>query len=163
MRKKIVILIFLNLAIINAAIAGLWISGIGRKTEILTMGLDNTKKVDSHLFDSSSLNITILKLKKRLSAIKAIKRKDYDYNTLEMTEEVLLLLEKNKIKVISYRLEGEKNREELVITAEGKTGSLLKFIYELSFSEEGFCINFVSVDARFSGRPAILIIRIIYA
>ena len=162
MKKKIIILIFFTLAVINTIIAGFWISGIGRKTELLAGRYDNAIKLDSSLYDSTSLKLAILNLEEEVSTAGALKRKDEEYNTLKMTEEVLLLFEKNGIRVISYRLEGEGNREELALTGEGKPGSVLKLIYELSFSKEGFRINFVRVDARFPGKPATLVIRITY-
>lgn len=163
MKKKIVILIFFTLAVINTAVAGFRIWDIGRKTELLARRFGNAQKLDSSLFEGRSLKITISKLEEDVSDVKALKRKDDEYNALKMTEDVLLLLEQNRIKVISYRLEGEENREELAITAEGETGSVLKLIYELSFSKEGFRINFVSIDARFPWKPATLVIRITYA
>lgn len=163
MKKKIIVLIFFTLAVINAAVAGFWIWNIGWKTELLARQYESAIKLDNSLYDNTSLNQIISKLEEEVSAVKALKRKDNEYNTLKMTEDVLLLLEQNRIKVISYRLEGEENREELAITAEGETGSILKLIYELSFSKEGFRINFVSVDARFPGKPATLVIRITYA
>ena len=157
MKKKIVIPIFFTLAVINTIIAGLWISGIGRKTELLMQRYESAVKLDSSLFDNSSLKLAISKLEEEISIKKALKRKGGE--PLEMTEDVLGLLEQNRIKVISYRLEGE----ELAITAEGEIGSVLKLFYELSFSKEEFRINFVSVDTRFRGRPATLVIRITYA
>ena len=163
MKKKIVILIFFILAVINTIIAGLWISGIGRKAELLALRCESAVKLDSSLYDNTSLKVAISKLEEEISVEKALKRKEGEYNTLKMTENVLRLLEQNRIKVISYRLEGEENKEELAITAEGEVGSVLKLIYELSFSKEEFNINFISVDARFSGKPAILVIRISYA
>ncbi len=163
MKKKVVIIIFFTLAVINTIIAGLWISGIGRKTELLSQRFESAIKLDNSLYDSTSLELAISKLEEEILGVKALKRKEKEYNTLKMTEDVLLLLEGNKIKVISYRLEGEENREELAITAEGELGSVLKLIYELSYSKEGFLIIFISVDARFRGRPATLVIRITYA
>ncbi|MCK5153880.1 MAG: hypothetical protein KAQ93_05930 [Spirochaetales bacterium] len=161
MKKKIVVLIFFTLAVINTIIAGLWISDIGRKTELLVQRKENAVKLDSSLYDNTSLKLAISKLEEEIFIEKSLKRKEGD--TLKMTEDVLRLLEQNRIKVISYRLEGEDNREELAITAEGELGSVLKLIYDLSFSKEGFRINFISVDARFRGRPATLVIRITYA
>ncbi len=162
MKKKIVILIFFTLVVINTAIAGFWIWDIGRKTELLVQKKESSIKLDSSLFESTSLKLAISKLEEEILGVKALMRKEGEYNTLKMTEEVLLLLEQNRIKVVSYRLEGEENKEELAITAEGEAGSILKLIYELSFSKEGFRINFVRVDARFPGKPATLVIRITY-
>ncbi len=165
MKKKIIVLIFFTLAVINTIIAGLWISDIGRKTELLAGRYGSAVKLDSSLYDNTSLKLAILKLEEEIYARKALKRKEGEF--LKMTEDVLFLLEQNRIRVISYRLEGEETnkeiREELVITAEGEIGSVLKLIYELSFSKEGFRINFISVDTRFRGRPATIVIRIIYA
>ena len=163
MKNKMVILIIFTLAVINTIAAGFWISDIGRKTELLVQRKENAKKLDSSLYDSTSLKLVISKLEEEVSVEKTLRRKDGEYDTLKMTEDVLRLLEKNRIKVISYRLEGEENREELAITAEGEAGSVLKLIYELSFSKKGFRINFASVDVRFPGKPATLVIRIIYA
>lgn len=163
MKNKMVILIIFTLAVINTIAAGFWISGIGRKTELLVQKKESAIDLDSSLYDSTSLKLAISKLEEEISVENAFRRKEGEYNTLKMTEDVLLLLEQNRIKVISYRLEGEENREELAITAEGEVGSVSKLIYELSFSKEGFRIKFVSVDARSSGRPATLVIRITYA
>ena len=167
MKKKIVILIFFTLSVVNTIIAGLWISGIGRKTELLAWRYESAVKLDSSLYDNTSLKVAISKLEEEISVEKALKRKEGEYNTLKMAEDVLRLLEQNRIKVISYRLEGEETNkeasEELALTAEGEIGSVLKLIYELSFSKEGFRINFISVDARFPGKPATLVIRITYA
>ena len=163
MKNKMVILIIFTLAVINTIAAGFWISGIGRKTELLVQRKESAIKLESFLYDRTSLKLAISKLKEEVSAQKVIIRKDGEYNTLKMTEDVLRLFEQNRIKVISYRLEGEENREELAITAEGEAGSVLKLIYELSFSKEGFRIKFVSVDVRFPGKPATLVIRITYA
>ncbi len=162
MKKKIIILIFFTLAVINTIILGFWISRIGRKTELLAGRYESAIKLESSFFESTSLKAAISKLEEEISVRKALMRKEGEYNTLKMTEDVLLLLEKNKIKVISYRMEGEENREELVVTGEGEAGSILKLIYEISFSKEGFRINFISVDARFPGKPATLVIRITY-
>ena len=162
-KKKMIILIFFTLALINTIVAGFWILGIERKKELLMQKKENSLKLDSSLYDSTSLKMAISKLEEELSGEKDFNGKDGEYNTLKMTEDVLLLLEQNRIKVISYRLEGEENREELALTAEGEIGSILKLIYELSFSMSRFRINFVSVDARFSGKPATLVIRITYA
>jgi hypothetical protein len=161
-KKKIIIIIFFTLAIINTIIAGFWILGIGRKTDLLSQRIENAIKLDSSLYDSTSLKLAILSLEEEVSKAGALKRKGEEYNPLKMTEEVLLLFEKNGIRVISYRLEGEENREELVLTGEGPPGSVLKLIYELSFSKSSFRFNFVSIDARFPGEPAILVIRITY-
>jgi hypothetical protein len=162
-KKRIVVLIFFTLAVVNTIVAGLWISDIGRKTELLVQRKENAVKLDSSLYDNTSLKLAISKLEEEIFIEKSLKRKEGEYNTLKMTEDILRLLDKNRIRVISYRLEGEENREELAITAEGEVGSVLKLIYELSFSKDGFRINFINVDARFSGRPATLVIRITYA
>ncbi len=165
MKKKIVIFIFFTLLVLNTIIAGFWISDIGRKTELLSGRYESAVKLDSSLYDNTSLMAAISKLKEEISIEKALNRTEGD--SLKMTEDVLCLIEQNRIKVISYRLEGEEtnkeNREELTITAEGELGSVLKLIYELSFSKEGYLINFISVDARFRGRLATLVIRITYA
>lgn len=95
---------------------------------------ESVMKLDSSLYNSNSLNIVISKLKEEVSARKTLLREDEEYDTLKMTEDVLLFLEKNRIKVINYRLEGEENKEELALTAEGKLGSILKLIYDLSYS-----------------------------
>ena len=124
---------------------------------------ESVMKLDSSLYNSNSLNIVISKLKEEVSARKTLLREDEEYDTLKMTEDVLLFLEKNRIKVINYRLEGEENKEELALTAEGKLGSILKLIYDLSYSQNGFRINFISVDAKTPGKPATIIIRITYA
>lgn len=124
---------------------------------------ESVMKLDSSLYNSNSLNIVISKLKEEVSARKTLLREDEEYDTLKMTEDVLLFLEKNRIKVINYRLEGEENKEELALTAEGKLGSILKLIYDLSYSQNGFRINFISVDAKTPGKPATIVIRITYA
>jgi len=163
-KKKIVLLIFFTLSVINTIIAGLCISGLGRKTELLVQRYESAVKLDSSLYDNTSLKLAISKLEEEISIEKVLKRKEGE--SLKMTEDVLRLLDKNRIKVISYRLEGEEANkeisEELAVTAEGDVGSVLNLIYELSFSEEGFSINFVSVNARFPGQPATLVIRITY-
>lgn len=161
MRNKIVVLIFFTLAVVNTIVAGLWISDIGRKTELLAGRYESAVKLDRSLYDNTSLKAAISKLEEEILGVKVLMRKEGE--SLKMTEDVLRLLEQNRIKVISYRLEGEENREELAITAEGELGSVLKLIYELSFSKEGFRIKFVSIGARFPGRPAALVIRITYA
>jgi hypothetical protein len=160
-KKKILIPMFFTLAVVNIIISGLWISGIGRKTELLVNRCESGIKLGSSLYNNTSLMLAISKLEEEISIEKTLKRKEGE--SLKMTEDVLSLLEQNRIKVISYRLEGEENREELAITAEGEIGSVLKLFYELSFSKEEFRINFVYVDARFRGRPATLVIRITYA
>lgn len=165
MKKKIVILIFITLAFINSAAAGFWIWDIGRKTELLSRRYESAVKLERSFFEGTSLELVISKLKEENFARKALLRKDDD--PLKMTLDILHLLEKNKIKVISYRLEGEETnketREELVVTGEGEIDSVLKLIYDLSFSKEGFRIKFISVDARSPERPAALVIRITYA
>jgi len=160
-KKKIVVLIFFTLSVINTIIAGLWILGLGRKTELLVQRYESAVKLDSSLYYNNSLKLAISKLEEEISLEKVLKRKEGE--SLKMTEDVLHLLEQNRIKVISYRLEGEEANEELAVTAEGEPGSVLKLIYELSFSEEGFSINFVNVNARFPGQPATMVIRITYA
>ena len=161
MKNKIIILIFFTLAVINTIVSGFRISGIGRKTELLVQKKESAKKLDSSLFDSTSFKLAISKLEEEISARKAPVRKEGE--TLKMIEDVLLLLKQNKIKVISYHLEGEENREELALTAKGEAGSILKLIYELSFSKEEFRINFVNVNVGFQGKPVTLVIRITYA
>jgi len=166
-KKKIVILIFFTLAIINVTAAGFWIWDIGRKTEQLAIRYENAEKMEKSLYENRSLKVTISKLEEELSAVKVPDRKNDKNLSLKMTKDVLLLFEQNRIKVISYRLEGEKNkketREELVITAEGETAAVLKLIYDLSFSKEELRIKFVSVNAGFPGRPAAFVIRVTYA
>jgi hypothetical protein len=160
-KKKIVIPLFFALAVINTIITGLWISDIRRKMELLNWRYESALNLDSSLYDNTFLKIAISKLEEKIFIEKALKRKEGD--AFKMTEDVLRLLEQNRIRVINYHLEGEENREELSVTAEGDIGSVLKLIYKFSSSKEEFRINFVSVDARVSGRPATLVIRITYA
>ncbi len=166
-KKKVLTLIFLILSVINTIIAGFWISGIGRKTELLARQYGSAVTLDSSLYDNTSLNLAISKLKKDILIDKAINRRNDEYNSLKMTKEIMDLFEQNRVKVISYRLEGtaatKGGSEELYISAEGKPGSILKLIYDLSFSKEDYRINFISVDTRFPGKPAALVIRITYA
>ena len=49
------------------------------------------------------------------------------------------------------------------VYAEGEVGSVLKLIYELSFSKIGFRIKFINVDVRSPGKPTTLVLRITYA
>lgn len=161
MITKIVNSIFFTLAVINTIITVFWILGIKQKTELLRQRCESALKLDSSLYDNSSLKQAISKLEEEISVEKALKRTEGE--TLKMTEDVLRLLEINRIKVSTYHLEGEENREELTITAEGEVGSVLKLIYDLSFSKEEFRINFISLNASSSGKPATLIIRISYA
>lgn len=162
--KKIIILIFFILAVVNTIIAGFWILRIEQKKELLVERSESAVKLNSSLYDNTSLYLAISKLEEEILVEKALKRKEVE--PLKMTEDILHFLEQNSIKVISYRLEGEGNnkesREELAITAEGEIGSVLKLIFDLSFSDEGFRINFISVDARFPGKPASLVFRISY-
>ena len=161
MKKRIVILIFFTLAVINTVITVLLIWNIEQRTDILIEKKMIAENLDSSLFDNNSFNRIILKLKEELAALKINKQNGRE--TLKMTKDVLHLFEQNRIKVISYRMEGEENREELVITAKGEIGSVLKLIYDLSFSKEGFRIGFASVDAGLPGKPAGIVIRISYA
>ena len=161
MKKRIVILIFFTLTIINTIVSGLWISDIGRKTKLLIQRKENAMELESSLYSRTSLKVAISTLEEEISVENALKRKERE--SLKMTEDVLSLFDQNRIKVISYRLEDEENREELAVTAKGEIGSVLKLIFDLSFSEEGFRINFISVDARFPGKPASFVIRITYA
>ena len=164
-KNKIIILVFFTLAVINTIITGLWISEIGRKIELLVQQCESAMKLDNSLYDNNSFKLAISKLDEEISLEKVLKRKEVE--SLKMTQDVLSILEQNRIKVISYRLEGEEankeTREELAINAEGDADSILKLIYELSFSKEGFLIDFISVDVRFPGKPATLVIRITYA
>jgi len=159
-KKKIIILICFTLAVINTVAAGLWIFGIRQKTKLLVPLCASAIKLDISLYDTTSLEVAVLKLEEENFIKKALKRKRWD--TFKMTEDVLDLLKKNRIKVINYRLEGEENREELVLTAEGEMSFVLKLIYDLSFSKEGFYITFISVDTRSTGQPAALVLRITY-
>ena len=163
MKKRIIILIFFVLAVINTITAGFWIFGIERKTELLIEKKENMEELKDSRYDISSLNLAISKLKGEIDDKKILYKMDRESNPLRMTEDVLLLLEKNRIKVINYRLEGEENKEELALTAEGKLGSILKLIYDLSYSQNCFRINFISVDAKPPGKLATIVIRITYA
>ncbi len=163
MKKKIIVFIFITLAVINTFSAGFWIWDIGQKMELLEQKKENALELDSSIYNNTSLKLVISKLEEEVSVEKAFIREDREFNTLKMTEEVLLLLKENRIKVISYRLEGEENREELALTAEGKPGSIIKLIYELSFSKKGYRINFVKIDAKSPGEQSTLVIRITYA
>ena len=104
MRNKIVILIFFTLTIINTIIVGLWILDIGRKTVLLTGRYESAVKLDRSLYDNTFLKAAISKLEEEIVKEKDLSRKDGD--SLKMTEDVLLLLEQNRINIISYRLEG---------------------------------------------------------
>ncbi len=117
MKKKIVVLIFFTLSVINTIIAGLWISGIGGKIELLVQKKESAMKLNRSLYDNTSFKLANSKLEEEISIEKALKRKEGE--ALKMTEEVLRLLKQNRIKMISYRLEGE----ELTITTEGDIGS----------------------------------------
>ena len=161
MKKKIIILIFFTLAVINTIVSGLGILGIRQKTKLLVHRRESAIKLDRSLYDTTSLKVVVLKLEEEIFIKNSFKRQGW--NTLKMTEDVLGLFKKNRIKVINYRLEGEENREELALTAEGEIGFVLKLIYDLSFTKEGFRIKFISVDARFPGQPATIVIRITYA
>ena len=164
MKKKIIILTFFILTLINTIVAVFWMSDIERKTELLVQKREDTQKFEGVLYDSSSLVAAISRLEEEIADKNALYGiVNGKYNPLKMTEGVLLLLEKNRIKIINYRLEGEDSKEELALTAEGEIGSILKLIFDLSFSQNQFRINYITVDAKLSGKPATLIIRITYA
>ncbi len=163
MKKNKVVLILFTLTVINIITEGFWISGIKEKMELLVEKKENILKLENSLYNSASLDAVVLKLEGELSARQSSGGSCRDQNTLKMTEEVLLLLEQNGIRVISYRLEGEENREELALSGEGNPGSVLELIYEISSSEKRFRINFLTVDAQLPGKPAFLVIRIRYA
>ncbi len=160
MKKKIIILIFFTLAGINTIVTGFWISDIGSKTKHLVQRNEKAIKIYRSLYYYTSLNMAISELEEEISKEKTLRQEKGE--SFKMTEDILGLLEKNRIKVISYRMEDEGDREELAMTAEGEIGSILKFIYELSFSKEDFRINFISINTEFSGNPAALVIRISY-
>ncbi len=104
-KNKIIILVFFTLAVITTIITGLWIWEIGRKTELLVRRCESAMKLDNSLYDNNSLKLAILKLEEEITLEKVLKRKEVE--SLEMTQDVLSILEQNRLKVISYRLEGE--------------------------------------------------------
>ena len=162
MKKKIVILVLLTLTVLNTIVSGFRIFDSKDKFEDLIVKKENAQNLEETLYDISSLDRAISELENERANRRAFHEADKDYSTLKMTEEVLLLLEKNRIRVSNYRLEGEENSEELAVTGEGKTGGIIKLFYDLSFAEPGFLISFLSVDTKAPGKPVSLVMRIAY-
>lgn len=164
MKNKKYILILFTLTLINTIIAGFWILDIKEKTELFVQKKENIQDMEMDLYERLSLDTAISELSREIAGKEALYRSvSAEYNSLEMTEDVLFVFSTNRIKIISYRLEGEENRQELALTAEGEIGNILKLIYDISFSKKWFRIIFINVDAKLPGKPASLVMRITYA
>ncbi len=164
MKKQRYIVIFFSLTLINTVGAGFWILNLEQKTEILAQRIESTKNLEKSLYDSFSLEEVISKLNGEIADRKISYRSiDEEYDSLKMTEDVLLVFQKNRMKIIYYKLEGKEKREELALAAEGSIGNILKLIYDLSFSKDWFRIIFINVDTILPGKPATLVLRVTYA
>ncbi len=125
--------------------------------------LSSLQKLEEPIYSESSLQQAIGTLKKEIEEVRSHFSIDNTNGPLQLTEEVLRLLKQNTLHIIDYRLEEQGENSELVISAEGRIGNILKLFYELSYNEKPFRIIFFTIDAKRSDSLVSLFLRVAYA
>ncbi len=159
MTGKSIILLLLLSSIIITAVSSFRIITMEHDWQALHREKEKLARLERTLCTPSSLDEAIAEREKEKAAMDTF----YRYkgkSDLAMTREVLELFKRNRIKISRYRIEGENDRKELAVDAEGKTENILKLIYDLSALNPGFFITFITVNAETPEKPAALVIRI---
>ncbi len=163
MKKNRVLLSVLILAIMNNVIAVFMIHGIKHTDILLAEQQRNTAALEKTLYSLSSLDSTVAILKKKKAEITAFNGNPSRFDSLNLTGEILSLFKKNGITVGKYQIQEEKNSRELFVQGKGTISNITSLLYDISFSEKGFRISFMSIDAGRRGKPALLVMRVTYA
>jgi hypothetical protein len=64
---------------------------------------------------------------------------------------------------VDYRFLKAEGEEELEFKASGSMGSILRFLYELSYDEKLYNVSFLSINTKSTNGKVLLIMRISYA
>ena len=80
-----------------------------------------------------------------------------------MVEGIINLLEEKHLSLVDYRFLKAEGEEELEFKASGSMGSILRFLYELSYDEKLYNVSFLSINTKSTNGKVLLIMRVSYA